>query len=138
MLRLDEQIVEQHCSHCGRPFTVSRGSAFDDGEPFALYLAGLHACDGARVAHLAIAIRPGFRDNPTAEAITLRLWNEGDAFAMHVTDAMESPWKDERYLGRMLDRAEALASSLRESVFHIASHLAIEATAVARYLAARE
>src|SRR5688572_15247548 len=118
-LGLDQQTVRQHCTHCGQEFDVSRGSAYDDGEPVALYLAGLHACNGPPVAHLAIAIRPEYRGNQQPEAILLQMWTTVDSVAMRVTDAAESPWSGERYLGRFLDRAEALESPLLETVFHI-------------------
>ena len=133
-LSLDQQIVRQRCSHCGREFTVSRGSAYEDGEGVALYLAGLHACDGPPVAHLAVAIRPGYRDNPRPEAILLQLWTTADSLSMRVTDAAESPWSGERYLGRLLDRDAALASPLLETVFVIAGRVARDNTAVAGYL----
>ena len=133
-LSLDQQTVRQHCTHCGQAFDVSRGSAYEDGEPFALYLAGLHSCNGPPVAHIAIAIRPGYRDNQQPEAILLQMWTTTDSIAMHVTDAAESPWSGERYLGRMLDRAEALDSALLETTFLIAGHVARENTTVAAYL----
>jgi hypothetical protein len=133
-LRLDQQIVRQHCSHCGRELVVCRGSAYEDGEGVALYLAGLHACDGPPVAHLAVAVRRGYRDNPGPEAILLQVRQTEDGLAMRVTDAAESPWSGEQYLGRVLGRDEALESPLLETVFHIAGHVARDNAAVATYL----
>jgi hypothetical protein len=133
-LSLDQQTVRQHCAHCGQEFDVSRGSAYEDGEPFALYLAGLHACNGPPVAHVAISIRPRYRGNEGPEAALLQMWTTEDSLAMHVTDAADSPWSGERYLGRLLNRAEALASPLLETVFHIAGHVARDNTTVATYL----
>jgi len=114
VLRLDQQTVRQRCSHCGQEFSVSRGSAYEDGDGIALYLSGLHACNGPPVAHLAIAIRPGYRDNARPEAILLQMWSTEDSVAMQVTDAAESPWSGEAYLGHLLDRDEALTPAPRD------------------------
>jgi hypothetical protein len=133
-LSLDQQTVRQYCAHCGQEFDVSRGSAFEDGEPIALYLAGLHTCHGPPIAHVAIAIRPGYKDNERTEAIVLQMWTTEDSFAMQVTDATESPWSAERYLGHLLDRADALKSPLLATVFHIAGHVARDNVIVASYL----
>ena len=135
ILSLDQQIVRQRCSHCGQEFTVSRGSAYEDGDGIALYLAGLHACDGPPVAHLAIAMRPGYRDKVRPEAILLQMWATEDDVSMQVTNAAESPWSGEEYLGHLLDREEALASPLLETVFRIAGHVARDNTTVSVYLA---
>ena len=133
-LSLDQQTVRQHCDHCGQEFDVTRGSAYEDGAGLALYLAGLHACTGPPLAHVAVAIRPGYRDNERPEAILLQMWTTEDSVAMQVTDAAESPWSGEQYLGRLLDRAEALESPLLETVFRIAGHVARDNASVAAYL----
>ena|SRR5688572_7627238 len=133
-LSLDQQTVRQHCAHCGQEFDVCRGSAYEDGEPVALYLAGLHACSGPPIAHVAIAIRPGYRDNQQPEAILLRMWTTAASISMSVTNAAESPWSGERYLGHLLDRAEALESAFLETVFRIAGHVARDNPTVATYL----
>ena len=62
------------------------------------------------------------------------MWATTDSVAMHVTDAQESPWSGEQYLGHLLDRSEALESPLVETVFRIAGHVARDNTTVARYL----
>jgi hypothetical protein len=133
-LRLDQQAVRDRCSHCGREFSVIRGSAYEDNGGIALYLAGLHSCDGPPIAHLAVAIRPGYRDNAGPEAILLQVWTTDDSIDMRVTDAVESPWRGEAYLGRLLNRDEALASPLLETVYRIAGRVARDNAAVSEYL----
>jgi hypothetical protein len=137
-LRLDQQVVRDRCSHCAREFAVIRGSAYEDDEGIAIYLAGLHSCDGPPIAHLAVAIRPAYRDNASPEAILLQMWTAEDSVSMRVTDAAESPWRGEAYLGRLLNRDEALASPLLETVYRIAGHVARDNTAVSAYLDADE
>jgi hypothetical protein len=43
-----------------------------------------------------------------------------------VTDAAASPWKNAMVIGRMLDRAEALAHPRIREVFHITDHITTE------------
>lgn len=52
---------------------------------------------------------------------------------MTVTDASESFWKSEEYLGKLMDRAEALASPLIDSFFHIADHIVSDIPQVRSY-----
>jgi hypothetical protein len=40
-----------------------------------------------------------------------------------VIDASESPWKNAKVIGRILDRVEALAHPLIDEVFHITDHM---------------
>ena len=133
--RLDQQDVRDRCSHCGREFVVSRGSVYEGDTGLALYIAGLHACGGPPIAHVAIAIRPGYRNNLRPEAILLQMWATEDSVEMLVVDAAESPWSGEKYLGDLLNRDEALASPLLETAFRVAGQLARENTTVSGYLA---
>ena len=134
VLRLDQQVVRDCCAHCGREFSVVRGSAYEDNEGVALYLVGLHSCEASPIAHVAIAIRPGYRNNAGPEAILLQMWTTEDSTDMRVTDVAESPWCGEAYLGRLLNRDEALASPLLETVYRIAGHVARDNAAVSAYL----
>ena len=67
----------------------------------------------------------------------LQMWTTDDSTDMRVTDAVDSPWRGEAYLGRLLNRDEAVASQLLETVYRIAGHVARDNTAVSAYLASR-
>ena len=97
-------------------------------------LGGREVVGGPPVAHLAVAVRPGHRDNATAEAILLRVQATADGLAVRVVDPPESPWSGERHLGRLLERPEALVSPLLDTVLHVAGHVARDVATVAAYL----
>ena len=54
-ITLDRQVVSERCSDCEVDFTVVRGSVYDAGQPFALYLIALHGhSPEGQLAHLAL------------------------------------------------------------------------------------
>lgn len=123
---IDFQNVEQACDHCGAVFDVSRGSAYDGDEGFSIYLAGLHQCGSGKLAHLAIAIREGYESFKETCAICLHVWVDEGEFRMAIVDSKQSPWKDESYLGEIMDREKALAHPGLQAFFHVADHIVRE------------
>jgi hypothetical protein len=134
-ITLDHQIAREFCNHCQQALTVSRGSVFEDNNPIGIFLAAMHACDSDRLVHLAIAVRKGYKSAPETTAIALKVRPTSAEIQMSVVNAEESSWKTEEYLGRLMNREEALASPLIESFFHIADHIVAEIPEVRSYLA---
>ncbi|MDX2039553.1 MAG: hypothetical protein SFX72_23135 [Isosphaeraceae bacterium] len=56
-------------------------------------------------------------------AFPFRLWAAGDTYNVGLTDASESPCAETTFLGRILDRSEALVHPWRDEVFHITDHI---------------
>src|SRR5215218_10274543 len=108
-LTIDFQDVFERCPHCEETYTVSRGSVYDNGEGASIYLAALHECGSGRTAHVAIAMREGYREFTETCAASIQIVNGGDDFEMSLVDPEYSPWKDLDYLGRMLRREEILS-----------------------------
>jgi hypothetical protein len=117
-LSIDRQQSSEICDHCGQQYTVSRGSVYNDGAPFALYLAGMHGCGARKSVVLAIAIKRERHEKPTA--VSIQVWPEESEYKMAVLEPKVSPWRTHTYLGRMLTRKQALASPLIDMFFHIA------------------
>src|SRR5262245_30983446 len=68
-ITLDRQVVSQHCPDCDVDFTVVRGSVYDAGEPFGLYLIALHGHSAqGTLGHLAIAMLDRSGDVPHPKA----------------------------------------------------------------------
>ena len=134
-ITLDHQITREFCNHCQQALTVSRGSVFEDNNPIGIYLGAMHACGSGRLIHLAIAVRKGYKSAPETSAIALKVRPTSAEIQMSVVNADESSWKTEKYLGKLMDREEALASPLIESFFHIADHIVAEIPEVRSYLA---
>jgi hypothetical protein len=121
-ITLDRQVAENRCPECETPFRVVRGAVYDDGKPFGLYLLGLHGhSPEGTLAHLAIAVLNPGRSAPLAAAILVTATN--DQYRFCFLDWSQSPWAEEYYLGRQLDREAALSSDWRSTFLHIAEHV---------------
>jgi hypothetical protein len=117
-LAIDRQAITETCGHCGREYQVTRGSVYREGEPFALFIAGMHGCRGERVVALTIALSQGPKATPLA--LTLQILPTETEYQMRIVEPSLSPWRDQAYLGRMLSRPEALAGQLKPTFFEIA------------------
>jgi hypothetical protein len=68
-------------------------------------------------------------------AFPFRLWATEDSYNVGLTDAVESPWSDSSFLGRLLDRNEALAHPWCKEVFHLTDHITRDDPEAAAFLA---
>jgi hypothetical protein len=133
-ISLDYQMVSQTCDCCGKRFNVSRGSLYEDGDGIGIYLAAMHSCHSEKTVRLAITLREEYMMLPEVCCVAMDVWPTETKLQMLVTDAKESPWGNESYLGRMMDREESLNSPLTETFFHLADHVVVENPAIAAYL----
>jgi hypothetical protein len=133
-ITLDQQVIQRACEHCKQPFIVGRGSVYEDGKPISIYLAAMHDCNKNNTVHLAIAICKHHEGLGENTAVTLRANPSDTEFEMTLINPNESPWAAETYLGKMLDRQQALASPLLAAFFEIADHIVMEIPAVNEYL----
>jgi len=130
-----DHLKVSRCDNCSRQIKTVWGSAISDGNARAVYYADM-----------------GHTDQPAVLAISIGRWGEGAGghhremftvfvlpasrnYQMMLVDRDANPWRDsEGFLGRILDREEALASPLREEVFHIADHIVVGDPRVKNYL----
>jgi hypothetical protein len=133
-LTIDFEDVDDICPHCKTRFVVSRGSVYDKGAPFSIYMAALHECGNGRTAHIGIAIKEGYGPFTEKCAATLQAVNGGVNFEMAVVDPEYSPWNNLDYLGRMLGCDEVLVCPLKETFFHVADHVITENPTINNYL----
>ena len=129
---IDRQAAKDTCKHCGKVYEVSRGSVFEDHSPLALYIAGMHGCEGNPIVALTIAIARPPGEPPSA--VTLQVTPTKTQFEMRVIAPDESPWQNHTYLGRMLTREEALASPLIDLFFKLADIIVTENPEVNSFL----
>jgi hypothetical protein len=62
---LHRQTLTQKCPDCGGTFVIVRGSAYDGGRPFGLYLIALHGhSPEGQIAHVAVGVLGGSRVEP--------------------------------------------------------------------------
>lgn len=135
-ITLDKQVVSQRCPECDADFSVVRGSVYDDGQPFGLYLIALHGhSPQGQLGHLAVAVldQPPAEPRPLAAAMVVISMPE--QFGFSLVEWESSPWRGEAYLGQMLSPAQVRASSHRPTFFHIAEHVVEELPEVRAYFA---
>jgi hypothetical protein len=58
-----------------------------------------------------------------------------EQFEVSVVDWKDSPWKNEAYLGQMLDRTSVLSNDRKAVFFHVADHILEDVPEVAAYFA---
>jgi hypothetical protein len=120
---------EVRCDCCdGVTVSLTRFVLDEDG-PFAVYYARFGRNHPDRVVSTLISVGD-WADNAgpwDRVAISVRIWVNGDQYAVAVTDASESPWQDSTIMGRILNREEALARERIGDVFHITDHIVEEA-----------
>jgi hypothetical protein len=134
-LSLDRQVVSQDCADCAETYTVVRGSVYHNSEPIGLYLIGLHGHDpGGMCARLAIAVLDRSLIPPRAYAAAMVARATGEQYTLALEDWSASPWKDEKYLGEMLNRTAVLESVHKDLFFHIAEHVVGNLIEVQAYL----
>jgi hypothetical protein len=117
-ITLDRRTLSEWCSDRGTSFVVVRGSAYDSGRPFGLYLVALHghSPDG-RLAHIAVAIPD--RDQPRRIAAAILVTERSEQFDCQFVSWSDSPWRGEEYLGDMLEPENARGSAHRELFFAV-------------------
>jgi len=132
-ITLDKQVVSNHCATCDVDFAVVRGSVYEEGQPFALYLIALHGHSEGPLAYLAIAIKdPTSSSRPIAALMLVESTPEEIGFVL--TEWESSPWREEGYLGQMLSPEEVRSSPYRAAFFRVAEHVVKDLPEVHEYL----
>src|SRR5262249_1670878 len=109
---------------------------YSDGDAHAVYYAAFSDNHPDRIVSVVVSLGE-WGEGATPEkrlAFALRIRSADTEFQVTVVDAAESPWTDAAFLGRMLDRDEALKHPWIGEVFHITDHIVTEDQDVRSYL----
>ena len=94
--------------------------------------------EGHRERRISLAVSLGewTEDATPDERLAFALWirSTNAEYQVSLVDAKHSPWHDVAFLGRMLDRKEALHHPWIKEVFHITDHIVTEDPVVKSYL----
>lgn len=135
-ITLDRQTVSRECTACNVSFTVVRGSVYSERQPLGLYLIALHGhSPNGRMAHLAVATVNGNSQHSRPYTMAVEVLETPEQIGFRLVDWSNSPWKDEAYLGELLDRNSALLHPHKALVFHIAAHVVNDLPEVQDYFA---
>jgi hypothetical protein len=121
------------CECCGGTTTTLTRFVYKDGNAHGIYYARFS--DNHPNAGVSLLVSIGDYGEGTsakdrvAFAMELR---PGDG--VRVADADQSPWRDAKVVGRVLDRSEGLAHPLVQEAFDIVDHAVLEDEALRTYL----
>ena len=135
-IEIDAPPETTRCECCGGTTTRLTRFVYRDGDAFAVYYAMFSDQHPEREVKLAVGLGEWGDDDASPEdrrAFALVMRSTDEAYQVMVVDADESPWRNARVIGRMLDRDEALAHPWIGDVFHITDHMVEDDPAIKSY-----
>lgn len=140
MIEIDfEEPTESVCECCGNTTVRLTRFVYKDGDAHAVYYAQFTA--GHEKKRLSGVIGLGeWGEGGEPEnrlAFPFQIWTDQDNFKVGLVNAADSPWSHVTFLGRLLDRDEALKHPWVKEVFHITDHMVREDKEVMRYFGAQ-
>lgn len=140
MIKIEfEPPTESVCECCGNTTVRLTRFVYQDGDAHAVYYAQF--TKGHRQKRVSGLIGLGdWGDGATPEgrvAFPFQIWMTKGNFNVGLVDAADSPWSNVTFLGRILNRAEALKHAWISDVFHITDHMVSDDKEVMRYFEAQ-
>lgn len=126
------------CPCCGGKTTALTRFVHKDGDAYAIYYAHFSDNHPDWVVLATVSLGEWWEGTTPKErvAFAFELRPTESEFQVSIIDAICSPWRDAKVIGRTLDRAEALAHPLLKQAFHITDHIVSEDAPVREYLSA--
>jgi hypothetical protein len=123
------------CDCCGQDVVSLTRFVHRNGDAFAVYFAKFTKGHSDKVVYGLIGLGDwGDGTEPKDRlAFPFRIWTKDTNYQVGLVDAKESPWSHATFLGRILDREEALKHSWVKEVFHITDHIVAEDKMVIDY-----
>ena len=123
------------CECCGNTSIRLTRFVYQDDDAFAVYYVRFTEGHEDKLAYSLIGLGEwGEEGSPELRtAFAVKIWCNDDNWNVGVTDRDETPWRDVDFLGKILDRNEALEHPWIEDVFHITDHIVAEDQPVMDY-----
>lgn len=142
MLRIEfEEPTESQCECCGNTSISLTRFVYKDGDAFAVYYASFTKGHPERNLCGLIGIGEWSDDSVGPEArraFPFEIRVTEDQYQVGLVNAEQSPWRDVTFMGRILDREEALKHEWIGEVFHITDHMVTEDEEIIRFFEAPE
>lgn len=124
-----------NCACCGRVTIRLTRFVYSDGDAHAVYYAQFTAGHPQRRVSGLVGLGGWGEGTEPADrvAFPFELWTTEHGYAVGLVDASECPWRDVTYLGRLLDRDEALEHDLKAEALHITDHIVNDDPEIKRY-----
>jgi hypothetical protein len=126
MIRIEFDVPEiSPCSCCGKPTVRLTRFVYRDAEPFAIYYAQYTPDHERKILCALVGLGEwGVEGHPEDRvAFPLQIWTDEANFNVGLIDAKDSPWNHVTFLGRILNRSEALSHDRIGDVFLITDHM---------------
>jgi len=140
MIKIEfEEPTQSLCECCGHTNVHLTRFVYKDDDAHAVYYAQYTADhDEKRLSGLIGLGKWGDGAEPEDRlAFAFQIWTDEENYKVGLVDAKESPWSDVTFLGRILDREEALEHEWLPEVFHITDHMVEDDVEIAKYFGAR-
>lgn len=124
------------CECCGTETVTLTRFVLKDGSAHAVYYAQFSRGHETDVVSGLVSLGE-WGDSATPEdrlAFPLQLWTSKDNYNVAFVNASDSPWGDVTFMGRLLDREEALKHPWCSEVFHITDHIVADDAEVKAFL----
>lgn len=137
MIRIEfDPATVSPCECCEAVTTRLTRFVSEDENAYAVYYACM-SDDHPNLVKVAVSVGVWWEGGTPADrtAFALRLWQDEKQFGVTVEDASASPWRSVEFIGRMLDRSEALEHPRLQDVFHLTDHMFAEDPEIKAYFA---
>jgi len=131
-----EEPTEEICECCGNTTVRLTRFVYQDGDAFAIYYAQFTKAHEEKRLSGLIGLGEWGDDDVGPEArlgFPFQIWIDEENYQVGLVDAEESPWSHVTFMGRILDREEALKHEWIEDVFHITDHMVTDDKEIVEY-----
>ena len=124
------------CECCGNESVSLTRFVYKDGDAHGVYYARFTIGHEDKVVYGLISLGEwGEGSEPKdRRAFPFRIWTKGENYQVGLTNKEDSPWSHADFLGKMLDREEALKHPWIKEVFHITDHMVSDDALIVDYL----
>ncbi|MBO9635198.1 MAG: hypothetical protein J7578_18960 [Chitinophagaceae bacterium] len=133
-IEFEEPTIEK-CSCCGCDIIILTRFVYNENGAYAVYYAKFEKGHGNKIVNGLISLGNWYEGSEPEHrvAFPFRIWLKENDFQIGLTDREESPWAEVAYLGRILDREDALQHPWLAEVFHITDHIVANDKPVVEY-----
>jgi len=126
MIKIEfENPTVDKCECCGQEMVRLTRFVYQDDNAFSVYYAKFTRTHDDKVVYGLISLGEWGEGTEPIDRIAFpfRIWTNDTDYQIGLVDCKDSPWHDVEYLGRILDRQEALKHNWLKDVFHITDHI---------------
>ena len=134
-----EKPTESRCECCGNTTVRLTRFVYRDGNAYAVYYAQFTKQHTEKQVSGLIGLGHWGEDASPEERLAFPFQIRADEsnFQVGLVNAKDSPWAHVTFLGRILDREEALKHEWITEVFHVTDHMVTDDREITEYFQAR-